>query len=702
MKVYRYKNRIIPIYDISDFPYKEIADRAHVVRSWNKKKIIREVCAFDIETTAYDDAGIEKRAVFQWQFSFNNDYLCFGRSLDELSFFMQKLNSAFAGRRLTICVQNLSYEFMFCAQVLERDICEGEYLFFDPHECVKMDFDALHFVDIAIMHMLSLEKLADDYDLFYRKAAGDFDYDKRFNIADPLTKEEINYCALDVLIPVEWWQLMEQTRGYSTYNMPITKTGFIRQPLRESMKRDYEIMPGVKYREWIRKIQNDYPTFKMLVSQFQGGIVCLAAGYAGATLTGDIRCRDFTSSYPYVMTDPRYYYPINKYQEYGDIDIHNKEDRQIFINLLDSHCCLFRVLFRRIRIKKGVPSAFIASSKCEYVYDAEDFPTVRHNGKVAAAGLLVKIVNEVEFKDIIKRYDFDDIEISEMRVARRGLLPDRIREKIKDLFEKKTQLKGVEGKELELLLSKGDLNGIYGMMAMNVLRPQFAFDMLEMRGAPVTFSSDDLEEMYLKAVRSRNNFLSYAWGCYVTTWARHNLLAAMDLVGFENWIYSDTDSVYYFSTPEIEARFEAWNKELTKGALSARNEKTGKISKLGEMTPDGNYIMFKGFGAKKYLVQKDGGKFRLTVAGVPKFNKARVQDVNDWISGPDDFSPGFNFSGEMTGKLRPEYHSEELTYKDVNGVMTLTGSYINLMPTDYVLSKSVYDDWILTDNLVTK
>jgi hypothetical protein len=311
---------------------------------------------------------------------------------------------------------------------------------------------------------------------------------------------------------------------------------------------------------------------------------------------------------------------------------------------------------------------------------------------------LVKHCNEIEFSDICENYDFSDVIFEDFHVARRGLLPDRIVKTVEKLFKDKTQLKGIEGKELEYLLAKGDLNGIYGMMAMNPLRDSYVVDITEMQGVMKEMTPDQARKKYEKTVKSKNNFLSYAWGCWVTSWARHNLLKAMNLITNIDpsaWIYSDTDSVYYFSTPEIETAFDAWNKDLTSSAFSAVNEITGKCSTLGEMTPDGNYQMFKGFGAKKYLLQKQDGSYKMTVAGVPKFNKAG-DSVNQWISGPEDFEPGKIFKGSDTGKLRPEYVYQPLAVRNVNGVDTLTASYINLLPTDYMLNRSVYEDWLYT------
>ena len=691
MKIYRYKRRLIPCFGWQDAPYDLMKKTARIGGKSAKdpRKYLHQVVALDIETTAYFEDAIERRAMFHWQVSYNNEYLITGRTMEELLEFLQHLSDALGFARVTIIVQNLSYENMFLCQALHNQFGDLKYFMLASRKVQSFECANLRFVDTAVMSGMSLERMSIDYDLYYKKAAGDFDYNKLFSVTDPLDRTEFGYCVLDVFALVDYWHTVQKLRGYTTAQMPITKTSFIRKPLRSEMMHGYFI-DGRNYSDWIRTIQNDYETYKMLRAQFAGGIVVLNAGYHGHVLSGDIRCRDFTSSYPYVMSHPDYYYPMTAYMPYGPLDLDNETDLDKFLFLMENNCCLFKVIFYDLQLKPTTPAAFISASKCEYVQEG-----IKHNGKICAAEMVVKYVNEVEFKDIIERYTYSDLEIDEMRTARRGQLPDKIIDWIRRLFTDKTQLKGIEGKELEYLLSKGDLNGLYGMMAMDPLRESFKFSFDEMAGDPEELTEEEKKEKYEKAVRSRNNFLNYAWGCYVTTWARHNLLKAMDIANKHGgWIYSDTDSVYYFSTPDIEKDFDEWNKTLMNGAISARSEVTGKVSTLGEMEPDGCYTKFLGYGAKKYWLEKPDGKIKMTVAGVPKRNKQTGQDINDWVDSIEDIHVGMIFTGEMTGKLRPDYVVQPLEKRNVNGVMTTCGAYINLLPCDYQLNDSVYEDWL--------
>lgn len=676
---------IPPVYTPDTFPFDiVILSPCGRRRGAEKRRQAREVCAFDIETTAYLEDGEEKRAMFCWQFSYENKALCFGRTAEELQRFFFTLSNRIPGYIINIAVHNLSYEFNFLYQIFEETFGAAKTFFLDTRRIAKMQFENLNFVDTYILCPMSLDRIGIDYDLVFKKATGDIDYNKRFSVEDPLTPEELNYCLMDVLSLCEYYKKEMHLRGYNPATMPMTKTALVRTPMRKESRT--AMVGSVKYQDWIRRIQNPYTVFLLLERGFQGGYTAINEGFRNRTIEGDIRCRDFTSSYPaWMMGVAGAYYPITGYSLLSaSFDLSDPESYKIFIKALKKRCCLFEVEFFNLKMKADKVSPIISGSKCDILED--DY---RYNGKVVAAGRLRKVVNEVEFMDILNFYEYDTIGIGSFYIAKRGDLPEHIRKMIFQLFRDKTQLKGMEGKELEYMLAKADLNSIYGMMAMNPVRIQLELDIEEMRSVPPVITPEEREKLYEKTVKSRNNFLSYAWGMYVTTWARHHLFEAMEICG-ENWLYSDTDSVYYISTAEIEERFRAFNERITKVSFSVKNDITGKESILGELTPDGSYKAFRGLGAKKYALIKEDGSLKLTVAGVPK-NKGAA----DTLDSIEDFKAGHIFPGSSTGKLRPEYHISQVHYADVNGVMTKTASYINLIPTDYILADSKFDELVM-------
>ena len=678
----------LTVYSPRDFPFDKLNGTPCGRRSAAlKRRYISQVCAFDIETTKYFENGKEKRAMFCWQFSFNNEYLCFGRTAPELQNFFRKLSKQLSAYQITVLVHNLSYEFNFCYQFLAETFGKGKCFFLDTRRIARMTFDNLTFTDTFILCPMSLDRISVDYDLHYKKATDDLDYDKLFNIRSELTPREFGYCMLDVLALVEYYQKEMQARHYNPSNMPMTKTALVRYPLKQKSRN--ALYRTVKYPDWIRRIQPDYEVFCLQELAMQGGYTAVNAGYRNSTVRGDIRCRDFTSSYPaWIMLK---YFPISKFELMADtLDLSNQADYNLFVNCLKNLCCLFTVEFTNIRLKTGKVSPIISGSKCMILEN-----DVRLNGKIAGADRLRKVVNEIELQDILTFYDVDTMAVEGLYTARRGPLPDHIKEMTLQLFRDKTQLRGIPGKELEYLLSKSDLNSIFGMMAMNPIREELELDPDLMRCESKLITPEDREKKYYKVVNSRNNFLLFSWGLYVCSWARHYLFEAMTICG-ANWLYSDTDSVYYISTPEIEKAFDDFNARMTKDAPGAINKATGRQSILGEMTPDGEYAAFRGLGAKKYALLKKDGSIKLTVAGVPK-NKAAVSTLNSI----DDFRAGHLFKGTVTGKLRPEYVPDPIHYANVNGERTLVASYINLWPTDYVLNDSRFDDFIF-DEYVTQ
>ena len=80
-------------------------------------------------------------------------------------------------------------------------------------------------------------------------------------------------------------------------------------------------------------------------------------------------------------------------------------------------------------------------------------------------------------------------------------------------------------------------------------------------------------------------------------------------------VYSDTDSLFYISTPEIEKRIEAKNKELRQTAHFVELE-NGKKEYYNEFCLEPDCLAFKGLHSKCYGVVTSKG-LEITIAGVP-------------------------------------------------------------------------------------
>ena len=150
------------------------------------------------------------------------------------------------------------------------------------------------------------------------------------------------------------------------------------------------------------------------------------------------------------------------------------------------------------------------------------------------------------------------------------------------------------------------------------------------------------------------------------------------------WLYSDTDSCY--ATGWDDDRLQDFNRETKQKLIDAGYGPVlhnGREYWLGVAEKDGEYSEFKTQGAKRYCCRDaQTGQLKITVAGVPKKNGAKC--LNDDIN---NFSTGFIFAGDITGKLTHYYLFAEDIYLDAAG--NICGDSVDLCPCDYKLD-SVY------------
>lgn len=85
-------------------------------------------------------------------------------------------------------------------------------------------------------------------------------------------------------------------------------------------------------------------------------------------------------------------------------------------------------------------------------------------------------LTDVDLKLICDFYKFTKYEIKECYFASKRYLPIEFYNFILQKYVDKTQLKGVEGKEIEYALSKNQFNALYGMSVTNNIRDEVVFD----------------------------------------------------------------------------------------------------------------------------------------------------------------------------------------------------------------------------------
>ena len=303
------------------------------------------------------------------------------------------------------------------------------------------------------------------------------------------------------------------------------------------------------------------------------------------------------------------------------------------------------------------------------------------NGRILQADQLETTVTDIDWDILNDCYQFE-AEILDIWQTKYAPLPEPLRALTIDYYDRKTRLKGVVGEELQYDLSKALLNSIYGMMAYNPCKPDLFFDGAEFEVMPLDIQGK------LDANLNRA-FLVYAWGVWVTAWARLRLYEGIKIAG-AGFVYCDTDSVKYLG----DADFTAYNKQrITDSTYNGAyaTDPAGITHYMGVFEEEKPYDQFRTWGAKKYGFDQ-AGHLGITVAGVAK--KKGAKELSE-KGGLEEFKPGFVF--KAAGGLETVYNDR------VDFVLTYQGHEIHIVdnvylrPSTYQLGVTLEYDTLLHD-----
>lgn len=687
-----------------------------------KEKFFNIPCSFDIETSSFyrDTDGVaytyeqslkltdkngkrlklEKAAVmYVWQFGING-FVILGRTWNEFINMMQTISETLelsGKKRLIIYVHNLSYEFQFIRNLFDWERVFSIDLRKPIYAITKGGFE---FRCSYLLSGYSLAKLGEQLNKYKcAKMVGDLDYSLIRHSGTPLTDKEIGYCINDIKVVMAYIQeRIEECKGIQ--RIPLTKTGFVRHYCRKLClhKKDEN---GKTVQNWnYINLMNELTIsgldeFNMLQRAFAGGFTHANAVYADSTVS-DVGSYDFTSSYPYVMVAEKY--PMSK-----GVHVEVKSEKQ-FEFLISKYCCVFDIEFTNI-FASEIQDNPISASKCF----VKENPC-ENNGRIVAAAKIALTITDVDFLIIKNFYTWKQMRIGQMYCYKRGYLPTEFIHSILDLYEKKTKLKGVDGKEVEYLNSKEMLNSCYGMSVTNPLRDEFTYNG---DWDINTLSAEQKTELLEKYNTSKNRFLFYPWGIFVTAYARRNLFTGIYEAG-KDYVYSDTDSIKLMNHEKHADYFKAYNNQVENKLKAACKFHglpysmcmpvtiKGITKTLGVWDFEGVYELFKTLGAKRYMVKEKNAlkvngtsyDYSLTVSGVNKksaipylletYGEKGIFDAfTNYLTIPPN-ATGKNIHTyidyEINGTLT-DYLGNESEYNEKSGV--------HLEPTGYSLSLSV-------------
>lgn len=582
--------------------------------------------SFDIETSSWSSGSLELdniqhwACMYIWQLGINGSVI-YGRSWEEFDRVLEELTTALelsASRRLIIYVHNFGYEF----QWIRRRYTWDKVFAIKRRRPVYaitggFEFRCSYFLSNYALSYIG-ENLLTRYPI--KKLVGNLDYSKLRHRFTPLSNGELLYCINDVKVVMSYIQEKIENDGDIT-QIPLTNTGYVRNYCRESCfyegisPDDSEARKKVRlnYAAIMKSLQvQSESEYEQLRRAFMGGFTHASILHSNELLT-DVGSADLTSSYPYTIVGQ--YFPMTRFKFIGIVDIGRE-----FKDYLNTYCCIFECEFTNLRPRVDFEN-ILSMSRCRGVSS----DVVINNGRIVSCSTCTTTLTELDFENMVKFYEWSSIKVWGMRISHRGYLPKALILAVLKLYESKTSLKGISGKETEYLVSKGMINAAFGMMVTNIIRGEYTYD--DVHGW-LDFEAD-VERQLSSYNKNFNRFLYYGWGVWVTAHARHNLFSAIYEFG-DDYVYADTDSIKGLNFDYHMPYFTAYNNQVVNSlirmcanyhipySMIAPKTRKGIEKIIGVWDIEEGYKYFKAVGAKRYMYVYHNNLLQITVGGLNK------------------------------------------------------------------------------------
>lgn len=703
---------IIETYNIHDFPYENLNTKSLICKHKKKPKyLVYTFATFDIETTTIDNGTDTPYGfMYHWQMDVGG-YVVTGRRWEEWVKFMLKLVEIFKTdetRNFVVYIHNEAFEFQFIRDFLNAYF--GGFRVFATQSRKPIYVTTGNGIQFRCSYKLtnmSLEKaVQNELGVVHCKASGDLDYRVIRTADTPLDDTEYGYCVSDV---VSLYELIERrliNEHDNLESIPMTSTGYVRRDCRNSCRKDKD------YREEFLKQEMTESVYTLLMEAGRGGNTH-ANRYMSGRVWHYVDSFDVASSYPAQMFLRKY--PVSKFTPYGEIETMKELD-----GLLSEYACLFRVIFTGLEVRDNIGMPYIAISKAT----AHSKHISLDNGRVLSVinredrendrGYLALTLTDVDFQIIKEQYTWDDMSISDFHIATYGYLPDALLSQVMAYFKAKTELKdkikeaeerGDEEEAANLAYlyakSKNRLNGIFGMCYTNPVHNVISIN----EDGEWIEDAPEIASALKKYWKSRNSFLVYAWGVWITVWARRHLEDLFNALGEDKVIYGDTDSG---KAVDVDiSKIDALNAKI----MALADERGAYCDYNGTRYYMGIYehenkvpiAKFKTLGAKKYVYEDEKG-LHVTISGVSKKLGAKE------LGTIDNFVPGFIFKD--AGGLTLYYNDAEqgIHQITVDGCAMTTASNIGMVDSTYeigitreyaeLIGYNIYYDIDKSDNIL--
>lgn len=669
---------------------------------------------------------IPHATMYVWQADFN-DEITVKRTWQEFKDYMNTIIDKYQlspTRRVICWVHNLAFESEWISKFFHF-ISEESLCLKSNKPVVLPTMEGIEFRCSYVMSGVALKDIV-LYKHNVEKMVGDLDYNLIRHSETPLTEKEMGYCINDVKVVNAYVE--EEAEKYGAICLiPETSTGKLRRHCRELLLKDKN------YKKKVQSMILDKDDYIMLRKAFNGGFTH-AGNHHFKDICGEDGSKlvhvDFSSSYPAVMV----LFPEYATGNSTTIDL-NTLTIDKFNEYINNKFCVMKVFLEDVESKFDYEFV-LSESKIENLKYYDDAPKTSQvfNGRVKRFKSGITYINNIDYEVLQKFYSFK-MSVLEMKTWKKDYLPKPLILEILRLYNDKTKLKGVEGEEPQYNLSKTFINGLYGMCATDIIRDEVYFETGEtgnykvikykkVRGddkqrpealyEDVEENEPNINALLYRYNNSKNRFISYTW-TVITSLARRNLFTGILAAG-KDYIYSDTDSIFAYDSPEFEEYVQNYNRyidslieavckryDLDPKLFSPKTIK-GKTKTIGYWDYEEAPKLFKTLGAKRYLEMFEDGHLKLTFAGVSKkegvkylqeFNKTENGIPECFFKFDEDLIFPYDKGGKLITSRLPEEEGELTDYLGNTAHYHDYGA-INLTRKKYELSNiSALTDFIL-------
>lgn len=625
----------------------------------------------DCETSWNHDDINPKCWIVSIQVWFDGYYHLFRKPEELMQWYLERIEKMHLdeNRRLITYIHNASYDLSYLGSYIQKYLPGKELrkgIYDGEHKIIYYEQPPLEFKCTYLLSSSTLAKWSKDMNTEHQKQIGLYDYEKILYQDSDLSAEEMDYDKYDVLVMQEAFDKQLKVHDDIITTVPLTSTGYPRRKLRKACNtEDYR-------NKYFLGNQIDVHTLLFALHSYAGGYTHNNRWLKSTVLkVSDLKEKygedvkighgDFRSHYPtqlriYPMGWGKsdIYYHVSEHDSYYKLHGHNINIDDI-CSLYPEYTTISHIRFYYMNLKdKYITMPFMQFSKIfnshKIIKNPDGSETVLEdkaarihldNGRVLGmvdneteSGYFETFIDNRTLSIIQKQYNikYKVIEVIRFKTEK---CPEEVASVIDEFFKAKSDKKILHKKYekefgefdertleagVNLLMSKQQLNGLYGVYAYFPLKAEIDLDFDREEPFYETKSMKTIEEYEtgLKEYYShRSNFLHYPIGGETTAAARFELFEYIEAIGYEHILYCDTDSIFYIKTPEIQARIDALNAEKHKTAPYITDINGNKVYyDVFESEPD--LLAFKGLHSKCYAYVTEHEELKAVIAGVPE------------------------------------------------------------------------------------